>query len=291
MRSPVRIALGAALVFFSAFALGCARSAEERQLEEMRDTIEQVQADRDNSDAKALDTEAAAPGEVRIGPPGQEPAPGAPGGSLSSTRLSSYGDDLPLDDSFDTAEADDAADPSPRPTIRVLGTPRTFGRGSRGEDQVEQSSMEDYGATPATPRSSALDPEAKRAYDSAMGLVNAKKYDAALDALAAFLVKWPDHPYADNAMYWRGECYFARGQYAPAAEQFEGVLARFPTGNKAPDAMLKLGMSQVKLGDPAKAKDLFDRLAQQFPKSDAAKHIPAVTAASAKPGPPPEDHR
>jgi tol-pal system protein YbgF len=121
--------------------------------------------------------------------------------------------------------------------------------------------------------------------------VNAHQYDRALDALAAFLVRWPDHPYADNAMYWRGECYFAKGDYRRAADQFEGSVARFPAGAKAPDALLKLGMSEQKLGDPARAKESFDRLTQLFPQSEAARRIPPVTVPATTRGPAPEDTR
>ena len=56
-------------------------------------------------------------------------------------------------------------------------------------------------------------------------------------------------------MYWRGECYFAKGDYLHAAEQFEGAVARFPAGQQGPDALLKLGMCEQKLGNPAKAKE------------------------------------
>jgi TolA-binding protein len=92
-------------------------------------------------------------------------------------------------------------------------------------------------------------------------------------------------------MYWRGECYFAKGDYTHAAEQFEGVLRRFPAGDKAPDALLRLGMAHDKLGHAAKAKECFDRLAQQFPDSEAARRIPAARAAATSAGPAPEEHR
>jgi len=101
-----------------------------------------------------------------------------------------------------------------------------------------------------------------------------KKYGPALDAFAGFLMKYPDHPYAANAMYWRGECYFAQGEYLRAIEQFEGVVARFPLGGKTPDALLKLGISQQKLGNPTKAKEYFDKLGREWPRSDAVRHIP-----------------
>jgi len=93
-------------------------------------------------------------------------------------------------------------------------------------------------------------------------------------------------------MYWRGECYFAKGDYLHASEQFEGTVTRFPAGNKAPDALLKLGMSHQKLGNPAKAKECFDRLAHAYPQSEAARHIPPVfTSATTPRGAGSEDHR
>ena len=39
-----------------------------------------------------------------------------------------------------------------------------------------------------------------------------------------------------------------------AAEQFEGLIARFPFGNKAPDALLKLGLCQQKTGAQEQAQ-------------------------------------
>jgi tol-pal system protein YbgF len=173
----------------------------------------------------------------------------------------------------------------------VLGTSRAARAGWRDEPSPATVTTDDDDGAPRS-SSSALDPQARPAYDAALGLVRARQYDAALDALAAFLVKWPDHPYADNAMYWRGECYFAKGDYLHASEQFEGVVSRFPAGPKAPDAWLKLGVSHQKLGDPVKAKECFDRLARSYPRSEAAHHIPAVTLSPATPsGQPSEDHR
>jgi tol-pal system protein YbgF len=274
---------------------GCARSAEERHLDEMRETIEEVQADRDGKERDMMAESAAPPradGAAARQPAfaSQSPAslpigpePGGPG----------------------EGEAMDTDDPSPRPTLRVVGTPR-IGRNGWREDQVEQSNLDPQqpgassgyasgslvGGSAAAGRPSALDPAAKPAYDSALALVGAHQYDRALEALAAFLVKYPDHPYADNAMYWRGECYFAKGDYLHAAEQFEGTVTRFPAGNKAPDALLKLGMSHMKLGNPTKAKECFDRLALTYPQSEAARRIPPVTTSSVMPrGSGTEDHR
>jgi len=265
-------------VLLAASVAGCGRDAEERQLDEMNETIREVQADRDEVDHRLLAEVAGGEGG-HLQAPSRAGSPGTPAPPPPAVSLSAGAGEDPVEQ-----ESPDTEDPSPRPTIRILGSPRARG----AADQVEQSGMAaDDGAQP--PRSSALDPEAKHAYDAALSLVSARQYDRALDALAAFLVKWPDHPYADNAMYWRGECYFAKGDYLRASEQFEGVVNRFPAGNKAADALLKLGISQQKLGNPAKAKEAFDRLAQQYPQSEAARRIPPVTMPATTPRS--EDHR
>ncbi len=250
-------------------AAGCARSAEERQLEAMREEIEAVHDGRDVGHEGARGT---AESSMAVPPAYTQTAPPRPPPTVVQLGQSGAGDG-----EGEPAAEGDPQDSTPRPTIRVSGSARV-GRAGWREDQVEQTSPEEQGTAPAA--ATPLDPDAKRAYDAAIALVNAKRYGDGLDALARFLVKWPDHPYAANAMYWRGECYFARADYARAVEQFEGVLARFPAGAKAPDALLKLGMSHQKLGNAMKARECFDRLAQQYPDSDAARRIPAAARAA-----------
>jgi tol-pal system protein YbgF len=280
MTFPALFPLGALVL---ASVLGCARSAEERQLDAMRDEIDNIRDSRDRADNVTNSQGAAGPSLVVP----QAYTSAAPARPPSVVQIGSEGS------GNDDAEAD-PQDTTPRPTIRVFGSQHVSVRnGWRGDDRVEQAVTEEGTSGPSSARrGNALDPEAKRAYDAALSLVNAKRFGEALDALAAFLVKWPDHPYANNAMYWRGECYFARGDYPRAAEQFDGVLKRFPAGAKAPDALLKLGMSHQKLGNLTKAKECFDRLAQQHPESEAARRIPTIRLpAAVPPRPAPEEHR
>jgi tol-pal system protein YbgF len=273
-RRLAALALPCALVALGNLSVGCeARDTEERQLSEMTNQIDHLQVEQDDADKKLLPSEEPDPHESRVPP--RLPAP-----------LMAAPPVVKLDDDGASGSMDspDTTDPTPRPTIRVVGSSR------RGE--AESVTDDTYGGASGAAPSSALDPNAKHDYEAALSLVTAKQYDAALDALAAFLVKYPDHPFSDNALFWRGECYYAKGDYLHAAEQFEGVYSRFPAGNKAPDALLKLGMSRMKLGDPVKAKEIFDRLAQSYPQSDAAHRIPTVRVPATTPsGPASEDHR
>jgi tol-pal system protein YbgF len=277
---------------------GCAGTAEERQLADMRAEIDRIQDRRDRDDQATLPVEAMTSEPGATSPSISPLSPRAPTAAPFAQPMPADQDAVTLgSDGAGSAafgpggepmadDAPDTEDPTPRPNIRVFGSARTI-RGSWREDQVDQTSPDD----PPRPAGS-LDPAAAPAYDAAMALFNARQYDRALDAFASFLVRWPDHPYANNAMFWRGECYFAKGDYSRAADQFEGVTARFPAGSKVPDALLKLGMSRQKLGEPVKAKEAFDRLTQLFPQSDAARRIPVVTISATTPrGPASEDHR
>lgn len=164
------------------------------------------------------------------------------------------------------ATSDDPDDGAPRPNIKVAGSP-SYGRTPRSRRDEPEPAL----GTSDGPRPSALDPEARKAYDQALEKARAGRHREGLDLMSAFLVKWPDHPYADNAMYWRAECMTGLGEPQKAITELESLVSRFPLGNKVPDALAKLAVLYEKQGDAAKAKAAGDRLERDFPKSDAAK--------------------
>jgi tol-pal system protein YbgF len=252
------------------YLFGCARSAEERQLDEMRSALKGVDEDQPFGD-KLTDKELS--DMVR-----DRPSRARPYGPQPRVVRLDDGSEQASADYTQTAGYEAADDPGARPVIRVRGA-------GRSRQTVEETIPDESAAqqpTDRTPRPSALNPEARKAYESALALVNSKHYAQALDAFAAFLLKYPDHPYVVNAMYWRGECYYAQGDYVRAAEQFEGVVARFPLGGKTPDALLKLGLCQLKLGNPPKAQTYFDKLSSEWPRSDAARRIPSSSTRGAQ---------
>jgi tol-pal system protein YbgF len=247
--------------------LGCAHSegAADRHFAEMREAIGKVEAEQDRANRGGLGLIE----DSRGGETSAPPAPKVAGAPPPRT--------VQIGTADDAGESDDPNDPNARPEIRLQGqggaTARPArGKTSRGKGEARIDTVDD--SSDGAPRSSALDPEAKRSYEQALSLVNSKQYDRGLEALAAFLVRWPDHPYAENALYWRGEAFLARGEPLRAAEQFEAVLARFGGGSKAPDALLKMGICHDRLGSSDRAKEYWDRLRRDYPRSDAAKKIP-----------------
>ena len=248
----------------------------------MREAITKVQSEQDRANQRLGLLEVAAADEkaTRASKPASSAA--APARTVQ------------LGDGASAGESDDPNDPNARPEIRLQGSgmapPRPVRGKTRGRDELRVAPA-DEGRSDGAPTPSIMDPEAKRSYDSALSLVNSKQYDRALEALAGFLVRWPDHPYAENALYWRGEVYFARGEHLRAAEQFEAVIARFGGGNKAPDALLKIGMCHDRLGAAERAKEYWDRLRRDYPRSDAAKKIPQSSDESRNRGAGPKESR
>lgn len=120
-----------------------------------------------------------------------------------------------------------------------------------------------------------LDVAAVEAYDGALSLVRGDRCHDALNAFASFLARWPDHPHADNAMYWRGECLLRLGETRQGVEELDALVRRYPSGNKVPDALYKLCVTWRRLGDEARSSAAATRLLQDFPGSDAARRIQA----------------
>ena len=268
MRGRVPSGIGFSLCAALVALAGCARpeTAADRQFAEMREQVSKMEAENDKLDQRLGAVEDAIADDKSARADKSAATPPAP-----AARVVQLGG--PSD-----SDAADPNDPAARPDIRVTGVPgaapmRPRAGKSGGRARIEES---DPGLRPDGPRSSALDPDAKAAYETALAQVQAKQYDRGLEGLNAFLVRWPDHPYAENALYWRGEAYFAQGEYLRAAEQFESVLGRPGSGNKAPDALLKLGMCHDRLGASQRAREYWDRLKNDYPRSDAAKRIPAA---------------
>ena len=89
--------------------------------------------------------------------------------------------------------------------------------------------------------------------------------------IKAFLQTYPEGAYAPNARYWLGESYYVTQNYALAREQFQALIDRYPTHDKTPGALLKVGLSQYGLRDLDGAETTLAKVASQYPGTDAAR--------------------
>ncbi|GJL65540.1 MAG: hypothetical protein NPIRA05_05110 [Nitrospirales bacterium] len=92
----------------------------------------------------------------------------------------------------------------------------------------------------------------------------------AFQGFRQFLQEYPRSSLASNAQYWLGECYYGQRQYGQAIREFERVMSRYPTSEKVPAALLKIGYSHLGLHDKKAARSMFRQLVRTYPKSHAA---------------------
>ena len=126
------------------------------------------------------------------------------------------------------------------------------------------------GVRPPLPGSPPLS-AAIESYRQALGLVRDRRYPEARAALDAWLAANPSHPYAPSAVYWRGEVLYALHEYAAARAEFERVVERWPRAGKVADALFKIGMCHLRMGDDHRARAYFARVRREHPDSVAAR--------------------
>lgn len=106
-------------------------------------------------------------------------------------------------------------------------------------------------------------------YNYATGLLHKGDYDGAEAALTEFVALNGKDPLASSAQYWLGESFTARKQYKEAAQAYLAGYQKFPKGSKAPDSLLKLGISLQNLKQKQEGCAVFKQLQKEFPNAEA----------------------
>ncbi|WP_251978078.1 tol-pal system protein YbgF [Salinicola avicenniae] len=112
--------------------------------------------------------------------------------------------------------------------------------------------------------------EGREAYQAAFQQVQAREFDAAIDAFNRFLSDYPQSSLVPNAHYWLGELYSAQSQLDDASSAFQSVIDDYPQSNKVPDALYKLGLLKARQGDSQASRELLTRVRDNYPDSNAA---------------------
>jgi tol-pal system protein YbgF len=114
--------------------------------------------------------------------------------------------------------------------------------------------------------------EEVQAYRAAFAAWQRNDTDACIDQFRQFLQSHPASIYADDSAYWMADCYFKKGDFKTAVLRFDDVVARYPKGNKAADALYRHGESLVRLGPgySKAARRAFERVAEEYPESPRA---------------------
>jgi tol-pal system protein YbgF len=110
----------------------------------------------------------------------------------------------------------------------------------------------------------------KKAYDIALSALKDQKFAEAEQKFADFIAKYPTSALQSNAYFWYGESFFRRAQFDKAAIYYLKGYKQFPSGVKASDSLLKLGLSLGELNQKEEACKILTKLEKEFPKRASA---------------------
>tara|TARA_B100001063_G_scaffold245108_1_gene279730 strand:- start:118 stop:1080 length:963 start_codon:yes stop_codon:yes gene_type:complete len=104
-------------------------------------------------------------------------------------------------------------------------------------------------------------------YEFAVSFMKIGDYETAEFALKEFIEKNKDNDLAGNAQYWYGETFRIRQLYSDAATAYLDGYQNYPKSKKAPDNLLKLGITMVQLGEKDQGCKMISGVKKEYPKA------------------------
>lgn len=142
---------------------------------------------------------------------------------------------------------------------------------------ADQTQSLDSRLKPLEPQKMALDgkefqvePEERRQYDAAMGLVRRGDFAEAANALASFAQRFPASGYGDSARFWLGNAQYGKRDYKEAIATFKAFTSSNPTHPRAGEALLALANCHLELKDVKSARRSLEDLIKAYPGTEAA---------------------
>ena len=107
-------------------------------------------------------------------------------------------------------------------------------------------------------------------YEYAINLLKQGDYETAEKAFTEFISIGDDKNYLSNSHFWLAETYYVRENYKDAAKNYLSLYQTFPNANKAPDALLKLGISLVNMQQKEQGCMTFIQLQEAYPEANTS---------------------
>tara|TARA_Y100000591_G_scaffold233419_1_gene204246 strand:+ start:324 stop:1316 length:993 start_codon:yes stop_codon:yes gene_type:complete len=111
------------------------------------------------------------------------------------------------------------------------------------------------------------DASPEKQYEFATSFLKVGDYNTAERALKEFVQTNPNHQLAGNAQYWFAETFRIRQLYVDAASAYLEGYQKYPKSEKAPDNLLKLGVSLVQIGEKDQGCMMITSLAKEYPEA------------------------
>lgn len=107
-------------------------------------------------------------------------------------------------------------------------------------------------------------------YKAAYGHVLSGDYGTAEEEFNQYIARYPTSARAADANFWLGEALYSQGKYNEAAKTFLNAHQKYGSSEKAPEMLLKLGMSLAALDNKETACATLREVSKRYPKASRA---------------------
>jgi tol-pal system protein YbgF len=107
-------------------------------------------------------------------------------------------------------------------------------------------------------------------YKAAYGHVLSGDYSTAEKEFNAYIGQYPNSARSADANFWLGEALYSQGKFNESAKTFLNAHQKYSTSEKAPEMLLKLGMSLAALDNTETACATLKEVSKRYPKASRA---------------------
>jgi tol-pal system protein YbgF len=136
-------------------------------------------------------------------------------------------------------------------------------------DETEENPLEEGEEETKSPLPPNLSPQ--EIYNMAYADYLKGNFVLAIDGFKIYLDNFAQSPFADNALYWIGECHFSQKEYEEAISRYNELILSYPLGDKVPAAYLHKGISLMELDRNEEALSVFKLMVSKYPLEEETK--------------------
>ena len=237
------------------------------QLTQMQEILNRMQEDNEFR-FQALEGGGSGNGDAATGAGGATPSQALPQNPAPASEDAVPMTDIPeqgvqplpgeveFDPTFDdgTGAATDALGQSGDPLV---------GTGATGGVDLATGQPLNLGYDPAAANPNSADADAQ--FQAGYEALTSGDYRFAEEQFSQFIDLYPDNPQVTDAANWLGEALIARSAYAEAADVLVDAYQAAPDHPRAPDILLKLGVSLAGVGERETACRTFTEVGTRYP--------------------------
>lgn len=101
----------------------------------------------------------------------------------------------------------------------------------------------------------------------------AGRYEISFNGFKDLIDKFPESKYAEQALYWSGECFYVRKKYEKAEKAYKEYLKKYKEGEKICVTLYKLGLVYEKTKKKKSRTIVWNKLLKQCPTSEEAQAV------------------